>query len=460
VNGFIGRVTLFVLAGFMAGILTWFISDGSGLIHLPNSTAVPTGRDQINYEIIFMTWGASIAILLGLADILASGQTGQWLRVVGVGFLVGVLAGLLGGQLGMGFFGMLYSAKATNPFIFLGNVLARAIGWGFIGALAGTAPGWRKFNLRVVRNGLIGGLIGGLLGGATFEVIPYLTPGIGIGGVSRFLAFLITGGCIGLFIALVQELLKEAWIRIVVGRNEGREILIEKAQTRIGRSELSDIALYGDPNVAKNHAVLVVQANGSYVLHDVSQSPIGIRVNDQPVAGEMPLRSGDKIQIAGKLLVFYERLTRQRTAPTPRDVSRRPQSVAAYPPAAAPGMPVAAAPMGRSTTYSGTTFAPPSSRREITAEAHLVATTGPYTGTVFPVRNGATAGRDPQVEIALPADTKTSRAHARFVYENGSFTVEDQGSTNGTYVNGQRVTRQPLAAGDTVTIGTTAFRFE
>ena len=450
-NGVVGRITLFVLAGLLAGILTWFVSDASGFIHLPDNTGVLTRHDQINYEIIFVTWGASIAILLGLADMLASGQNGQWLRVVGFGFLVGILAGLLGGQLGMGVFGLLYFAKAINPLEFMINVLARALGWGFIGALAGTAAGWRKFNLRVVRNGFWGGLIGGVLGGATFEVVPYLAPGIGVGGVSRFLGFLITGGCIGLFIALVQELLKEAWIRIVVGRNEGREILIEKAQTRIGRSELSDIALYGDPNVAKNHAVVVAQPNGSFVLHDVSQSPIGIRVNDQPIAGEVPLRSGDRIQIAGKLLVFYERMTRERTAPTPRDVSRRPQAVTpAYSPSS---LPVAPPPMPAATVYPG-------SRREITAEAHLVATTGPYTGTVFPVRNGATAGRDPQAEIALPADTKTSRAHARFVYENSSFTVEDQGSTNGTYVNGQRITRQALAAGDTVTIGTTAFRFE
>ena len=104
-------------------------------------------------------------------------------------------------------------------------------------------------------------------------------------------------------------------------------------------------------------------------------------------------------------------------------------------------------------------YAPPL-RREITATAYLIATSGPYTGTAFPIRNGAVVGRDPQAEVPLPADTKASRAHARFVSDGGAFTVEDNNSTNGTFVNGQRVTRQSLVAGDAVQIGATAFRFE
>ena len=70
-------------------------------------------------------------------------------------------------------------------------------------------------------------------------------------------------------------------------------------------------------------------------------------------------------------------------------------------------------------------------------------------------------GRDPANAIGLPDDTKASRAHARVVRDSGgNWVVEDNGSTNGTFVNGQRITRQELAPGDTILIGATALRFE
>ena len=444
-GGAVGRILLFVLAGVAAGLLTWIVSDGSGVIRLPSTTGPLTSADLRSYQIIFMTWGGSVGVLLGMADILAGGQTGQWPRVLGFGLLVGVPAGLLGGGLGMAFYGPLQVEHAVTAFDFLRNVFARAIGWGFIGALAGTAPGWRKLNFRVGRNGFWGGLFGGLLGGAAFEIVPYLGPGVALGSVSRLIGLLITGACIGLFVALVQELFKEAWIRVLVGRNEGKEILIEKARSTIGRAELSDIALYGDPSIARTHAVLAVQPDGRFHILDVSQSPVGVRVNDHPIGAEQVLYTGDHIQIGSKTLVFHERMARTPTAPSARDVAR-PQPI--------PLPPLPAAPLGVAVRVRR----PPG--REITAEAYLVATSGPYTGTVFPVRTGAVAGRDATAEIALPADTKASRAHARFLIEAGVCIVEDCASTNGTYVNGQRITRQALAPGDAVVVGATTFQFE
>jgi pSer/pThr/pTyr-binding forkhead associated (FHA) protein len=84
-------------------------------------------------------------------------------------------------------------------------------------------------------------------------------------------------------------------------------------------------------------------------------------------------------------------------------------------------------------------------------------------GTSFTLVKGAplVMGRDPMNGIGLPGDTKASRAHARVLQDgDGSWIVEDNGSTNGTFVNGQRITRQELAPGDTILIGATALRFE
>ena len=56
---------------------------------------------------------------------------------------------------------------------------------------------------------------------------------------------------------------------------------------------------------------------------------------------------------------------------------------------------------------------------------------------------GITVGRGRLATISVPADGTLSRAHARFTLVDGEVWVEDHGSTNGTWVNGQRVTRPP-----------------
>ncbi len=94
----------------------------------------------------------------------------------------------------------------------------------------------------------------------------------------------------------------------------------------------------------------------------------------------------------------------------------------------------------------------------------LVATMGTYAGTIFPLQ-GPTAdiGRDPGNPISLANDTNTSRRHATLQVANGQVTLTDNGSSNGTYVNGVRIasqTPQPLRSGDEVNIGNTRFRFE
>ena len=81
-------------------------------------------------------------------------------------------------------------------------------------------------------------------------------------------------------------------------------------------------------------------------------------------------------------------------------------------------------------------------------------------GTTFPLGFTAVIGRDEDNDIALPADKKTSRRHARLLREGANYVIEDTGSTNGTFVNGQKVKRQALMSGDTVLVGNTALRFE
>jgi FHA domain len=68
-------------------------------------------------------------------------------------------------------------------------------------------------------------------------------------------------------------------------------------------------------------------------------------------------------------------------------------------------------------------------------------------------------GRGTQNEVPLDGDEFASAQHARFEAKRDGLWVEDVGSTNGTFVNGARVTTpRRLANGDVVRVGQTDFR--
>ncbi|MFJ4919012.1 FHA domain-containing protein [Streptomyces sp. NPDC088725] len=61
-------------------------------------------------------------------------------------------------------------------------------------------------------------------------------------------------------------------------------------------------------------------------------------------------------------------------------------------------------------------------------------------------------GRDPQGDLVID-DARVSWRHATVTWSGGSWIIEDHGSTNGTYVRGQRVQRTDIAAGTAVYLG-------
>ena len=70
-------------------------------------------------------------------------------------------------------------------------------------------------------------------------------------------------------------------------------------------------------------------------------------------------------------------------------------------------------------------------------------------------------GRGPTNDLSLVGDEYASTRHARLEPRRDGVWVEDIGSTNGTFVNGIRVTRERrLAPGDVVRVGETDLRFE
>ncbi|MGD8902237.1 MAG: FHA domain-containing protein [Anaerolineae bacterium] len=88
------------------------------------------------------------------------------------------------------------------------------------------------------------------------------------------------------------------------------------------------------------------------------------------------------------------------------------------------------------------------------AEATLIISRGPGAGGRFHIGTApAIIGRQDQCEVQVQ-DTWVSRQHARIVWTGETYVVEDLGSTNGTFVNGQRVVgSRTLRSGDHLQLG-------
>ncbi|MCX2185322.1 FHA domain-containing protein [Streptomyces sp. SKN60] len=90
----------------------------------------------------------------------------------------------------------------------------------------------------------------------------------------------------------------------------------------------------------------------------------------------------------------------------------------------------------------------------------LVGHQGSLAGQQFPIGTTAvTLGRNNENSIAISGGN-VSRFHAEVRREGHGFVLYDRGSSNGTRVNGTRVTSHELQPGDLIEIGTETFRFE
>jgi len=89
----------------------------------------------------------------------------------------------------------------------------------------------------------------------------------------------------------------------------------------------------------------------------------------------------------------------------------------------------------------------------------LVVQMGKEIGLSRRIDQTVTIGRDPSVEVVL-TDAGVSWQHARIEDRGDSWAVVDLGSTNGTFVNNERVTDRVLAPGDRIVFGPVVTRFE
>jgi len=192
----------------------------------------------------------------------------------------------------------------TGLFFFAAS---RSIAWCCIGAALGVGLHLVRSTRVQLRNSVIGGALGGALGGIFFDPVQQFflsDSSFQDVGPSRLVGVAAVGLCIGLFMALVDRLAREAWIRVRTGPLAGKAFVLYRSPSVIGSAPQSDIYLMKDPGIDASHAALHRVGN-RFEIEDLG-SREGTRVAGEEVRRRR-LTSGDQIVLGATVLEFEER---------------------------------------------------------------------------------------------------------------------------------------------------------
>jgi Ca-activated chloride channel family protein len=248
-----------------------------------------TGSARNAAQLIVHTavWMGGIALGLSLALLIA--QNLYLRRAPGVEAIVRtIVIGLASGALAGGLAQILYGA-GVDALPFAAARVFQAFCWG----LAGLGVGW-GVSLFVpnypARRALLAGFSGGAAGGAAF-VLLYLAgfPE----ALARVIGLAILGAAIGLTLSAVEEMLREAWLTVIWGKNETSSVSLGQNPVVLGAASEADVHLPRNkyPPVT---AILTVE-NGQVMLDN--------KLNHQKIA----LPNGSKINMGRITIVVHTR---------------------------------------------------------------------------------------------------------------------------------------------------------
>jgi pSer/pThr/pTyr-binding forkhead associated (FHA) protein len=204
--------------------------------------------------------------------------------------------------------------------------------------------------------------------------------------------------------------------QIVVLENgaEVRRLALTGTPVTVGRGPDNTLTL-PDTRLSRNHCRVLPDGHGGWRVVDLGSSN-GTRVGGRRVQ-DAPLAHDTRVDVGRFTLVFQD--------------PARPEAAAAPPPRPAGAPP-----------------SPPAGARG----CRLVARGERENDRVLPLAGPLRIGRGEGNDLRLDYE-EVSGSHARVVPARGGFRLEDPGSTNGTFVNGNRVRNHALEHGDEIEIG-------
>lgn len=260
--------------------------------------------------------GGSIGYMILGVEALRDQSLVRFVRLASYGLNLGAFGGALGMVLGdevnAWLIGKLSADEEAGVRDMVAMVLARGLGWMFLGLAIGSCEGLAARSLGKFSYGAVGGALGGLVGGALFGLIYALVKGQGPAGeLGSAVGIVILGAAIGALSALVQGVFQPASVRVLRGWQEGREYPLDKDAIVIGRDEHADIALFRDMKIEKRH-VFILRRKGKYVLENNAAPAEQTLVNGAPILGQHELADGDRIELGRVVLRFQTRGAQNR----------------------------------------------------------------------------------------------------------------------------------------------------
>src|SRR5438128_8727374 len=283
-------------------------------------------------------------------------------------------------------------------------------------------------------------------------------------------------------------------MKLIIEDDEGRKTVVQlvRDEITIGRQDGNTIRLT-ERNVSRRHARLVKE-NGNVLIEDLG-SYNGVRVNGEKITGRTRIKEGDLVEIGDYDLGIQGKI--DAAAMTPAAGSTRPPTIppgavkasrpATFPPqhVTSPALAIQE-PMERTVpradkpapplmtpnpSAGGATAiirasdigkaAPQVEVRDLERSQmpRLVGLAGPFRGKEFYLmRTEVKFGRTDENDIVADHQS-VSRAHARFVLDEGHWKVIDNKSANGVRVNGDEYAVSSLKPGDVLELGHLKFRF-
>lgn len=239
----------------------------------------------------------------------------------------------------------------------------------------------------------------------------------------------------------------------VVSLTDGREYVITGTSLVFGREAGCDVVVAGK-DVSRRHAEIVQTPKG-YLLVDSSTN--GTFVNEERIGGQRILARADVIRLGDEQFRFYTDVA--AAAPT-AGAARPAEGAAERLKHTVHGMEAVAPPSSPSTPPPSP---PPPAARPASPPplATFLVRVGALAGQRLTVRTPiVNVGRADYNDVVVP-DPSVSTSHAKLQRREGVWVLVDLDSTNGTFVDGERVKGDaPLAPGATVRLGDVQLVFE
>ena len=422
------------LAGAGGGLLSFPVGEWVG--NLTDATGNAPSSDLVGLIVGAGGWSGAIGLTIGAAILIYDNfrsLRGQWHRDLALALPLFFALSFVGGVVGQ------------ISYLFLQNSITRGIGWALMGAAIGVGVGAIRRDMLQAARGALGGALGGFIGGFIFDGLTAISDAGG-GSLSRAVGQIVMGALIALLMRVVQDALKDAWLLgISSGPYEGKEYPLNTARVTVGRDDSNAIALFREERLPRQLGALVFQ-NQTWFWQGEA-----ITVNGTPRENAV-LSSGDTLQIGATKFRF-----RTRTS--------NPNAPVYQPPPVVPGAPIVdeRPPISNAPTVASWNMEP-SGAPTVASGAPTIRATMPtlalahLNGQLVKIpscEQPASIGRAQSNAIVL-ADAGVSSRHAQLQWKAGALYLSDVGSTNGTWVNGDRLApdaARKLSVGDRVRFG-------